>query len=137
MSNSGLSPAAAMGGKNPTDKVNVVSTSKQVQTKWVSGRTLQPSSELVVINFLCAIEFLIWKAMLVDWGQCTPFSFLTSSAHGVMLQHNRTTLLKLHLVQIVSSFISKLLLMVQREPLQAVCHHIALSLCTVVSKVNR
>ena len=60
MSNSGLSSAAPQGGwEPPTDKARVVSTRRWVPTKWVSGRTLQPSIESVVANSFVPSDFLV------------------------------------------------------------------------------
>ena len=60
MPNSDLSPAAPQGGKGtPTDKVRVVSTRRRVPTNWISGRTLQPSIELVVVNSFVPSDFLV------------------------------------------------------------------------------
>ena len=52
MSNSGLSPSAPILGSKPhTYKICVVSMCRHIPTNWVSGRTLQPSNELVIANF--------------------------------------------------------------------------------------
>ena len=60
MSNSGLSPAASMGGKEPpTNKTCVVSTRRRVPTNWVSDRMLQPSTEPIVANFYVPSNFLL------------------------------------------------------------------------------
>ena len=59
MSNSGLSPAAPIGAREPpTDKTYVVSMLRQVQTNWVSGRALQPSTEPNVANLYVPSDFL-------------------------------------------------------------------------------
>ena len=60
MLNSDLSPAAPQGGSEPpTDKTCVVSTRRRVTTNWVSGRTLQPSIESVVVNSFVPSDFLV------------------------------------------------------------------------------
>ena len=60
MLNSGLSPAALQGGREPlTDKICVASTRRRVPTIWVSGRTLQPSIESVVANSFVPSDFLV------------------------------------------------------------------------------
>ena len=61
MLNSDLSPAAMQGGRlpPPTDKTRVVSTRRQVQTYWVSVRTLQPSIESVVANSFVPSDLLV------------------------------------------------------------------------------
>ena len=60
MINSDLSPAAPQGGRvPPTDKTRVVSTRRRVLTNWVSGRTLQPSIESVVLNSFVQSDFLV------------------------------------------------------------------------------
>ena len=60
MSNSGLSPAAPMGRMEPpTDNTRVVSTCRRVLTNWLSGRTLQPSTEPAVVNFSVPSDFLL------------------------------------------------------------------------------
>ena len=60
MLNSNLSPAAPQGGREPaTDKTCVVSTRRRVPTNWVSGRTLQPSIESVVVNSYVPSDFLV------------------------------------------------------------------------------
>ena len=72
MLNSGLSPAAPQGGREPpTDKIRVVSTRRRVPTNWVFGRTLQPSIESVVAIFFCAIGFPSgWSSLWA--GDCAP-----------------------------------------------------------------
>ena len=42
----------------------------------------------------CTIRFHCWKAMLVCWGLCTPFSHWTDLAHGVMLSIDRSSIPK-------------------------------------------
>ena len=60
MLNSDLSPAAPQGGREPpTDKTRVVPTHRRVPTNWVSGRTLQPSIELVFANSFVPSDFLV------------------------------------------------------------------------------
>ena len=85
MLNSDLPPAAPQGGKGtPTNKTRVVSTRMRVPTNWLSGRTLQPSIELVVAKSLVPSAFLVDGQ--ISWlGTVQPFSFLTSLAHGFFL----------------------------------------------------
>ena len=60
MLNSDLSPAAPQRGREPlTDKTRVVSMRRQVQTNWVSGRTLQPSIESVDANSFVPSDCLV------------------------------------------------------------------------------
>ena len=74
MLNSDLSPAAPQGGrKPPTDKTCVVSTRRRAPINWVSGRTLQPSIELVVANSFVPSDFLV-DGQVSGLGLCTPFS---------------------------------------------------------------
>ena len=55
-----ISPAAPQAGMEPpTYKACVVSTRRQVPTNWVSGRTLQPSIESVVVNSFVPSDFLV------------------------------------------------------------------------------
>ena len=50
----------SVGGRlPPTDKTGVVSTRRRVPTNWVSGRTLQPSTESVVANSFVPSDFLV------------------------------------------------------------------------------
>ena len=60
MLKSDLSPAAPQGGREPpTDKTCVVSTCRRVATNWVSGRTLQPSTESVIANSSVPSDFIV------------------------------------------------------------------------------
>ena len=60
MLNSNLSTAAPQGGREPpADKTHVVSTRRRVPTNWVSGRTLQPSTESVVASSFVPSDFLV------------------------------------------------------------------------------
>ena len=60
MLNSDLSPAAPRGGREHlTDETRVVSTRRRVPTNWVSGRTLQPSIDSVVVNSFVPSDFLV------------------------------------------------------------------------------
>ena len=60
MSSSGHSLASPAGGnKSPTDETHMVSTRRRVLANWISGRTLQPSTEPVVINFSVPPDFLV------------------------------------------------------------------------------
>ena len=54
-----LSVNSHRGRKPPTDKAHVVSTRRWVPTNWVSRRTLQPSSQLVVTNLSVPSGFLM------------------------------------------------------------------------------
>ena len=83
MTNSGLSPAAAIGGmKPPTNKTRVVFTCRQVMTNLVSGRTLQSSTELVVANISAPSDFLV-EGQVSGLGIVHPLP--TFSAHGFFL----------------------------------------------------
>ena len=141
MSNTGISPAAPKGGmESPTDKPHVMSTRRRIPTNWISSRTLQPSIESVVDNFR-RHRISWWKAKLVGRRLSTPFLLQTSSScheEEVRCCHViGPTLLKTTFVRIVSSSIPSMLLMVLREPPQAVWYHLALSWCTMVSEVKR
>ena len=60
VSSYGLSPAAPMGRwKAPTDKTRVVSMRRRVPTNWVSGRTLQTSTEPVIANLSVPSDFIV------------------------------------------------------------------------------
>ena len=64
-SNSCLSPAAPIGGREPsTDKTRDVSIRRRVPINCVSGRTLQPSTEPVVANFSVPSDILV-EGMIV------------------------------------------------------------------------
>ena len=73
MSNSGLSLAAPIGGgESLTNKTSVVSTHKLVPTNWVSGRTLQPSTEPVITKVFVLSDFLV-EVQVSGLGTVTPF----------------------------------------------------------------
>ena len=60
MLNSDPSLAAPQGGMEPpSNKTCVVSTHRRVPTNWVSGRTLQPSIELVIANTFVPSDFIV------------------------------------------------------------------------------
>ena len=89
MLNSDLSLAAPQGGRAPpTDKIRVVSMRRRVPTNWVSGRTLQPSTESVVARFFVPSDFLV-DGQVSGLGTVHPL--LTLSFYG-------TWILPLHVV---------------------------------------
>ena len=62
MSNSGLFPAAPIGGRKPSiHKTCVVSTCRRIAINWVSGRLLQPSNEPVVANVSVPSDFYVGR----------------------------------------------------------------------------
>ena len=60
MSKSGRSPAAPIWRREPhTDNTRVVYVRRRVQKKWVSSRTLLPSTETAVANSLMPSDILV------------------------------------------------------------------------------
>ena len=95
MLNSDLSPAAAQEGRHsPTDKTRVVSTRRQVQTNWVSGRTLQPSIESVVANSFVTSDFLV-DGQVSGLGNVHPLLTLSFVSTWILPLHVVSSTLKM------------------------------------------
>ena len=87
MSNSDLSPAAPQGGREPpTYNARVMSTRRRVTTNWVSGRTLQPSIELVVANTFVPLDYLV-DGQASGLGPVHPLLTLNFFSTWILLLH--------------------------------------------------
>ena len=94
MLNSDLSPAAPQGGRlPPTDKTRVVSTRRRVPTNWVSGRTLQPSIESVVVNSFVPSDFLV-DGQVSGLGTVHPLLTLSFVSTWILPLHVVSSTLK-------------------------------------------
>ena len=94
MLNSDLSPAAPQGGRlSPTDKTHVVSTRRRVPTNWLSGRTLQPSIELVVANSFVPSDFLV-DGQVSGLGTVHPLLTLSFVSTWILPLHVVSSTLK-------------------------------------------